>query len=223
MPYTGEVRRGGPPDVRSIARDGVTPRPGLSLTKVSVGPMDNNAYLLQCEQTGALCLVDAADDAGTLLALLEGRPLDLVVTTHAHPDHWQALTEVRDWTGARTAAGRADAPALPVPVDVVLDHGDEVAFGAVRLAVIGLRGHTPGSVALHHPSGGGHLITGDSLFPGGPGRTRSAADFASLMDDLQDRVFAPLPDHTWVYPGHGKDTTLGAERAALPAWRARGW
>lgn len=223
MTYTGKVHRGGPADVRYIGAGTLVPTPRLALTKVSVGPMDNNAYLLRCEATGALALVDAADDAGTLLALLDGQPLELIVTTHAHRDHWQALAEVHDWTGARIAAGRADATALPVAVDQLLEHGDEVAFGAVRLAVIGLRGHTPGSVALHDPVGVGHLLTGDSLFPGGPGRTTSPADFTSLMDDLQERVFGPLPDSTWVYPGHGADTTLRAERSSLPAWRARGW
>ena len=217
MSYTGEVTRGGAPDVRETA--------ALRLTKVSVGPMDNNAYLLECRETGARALVDAADDAATLLALLGADGLEQVVTTHQHRDHWQALTEVVAATGARTAAGRPDAAALPVPVDLPLDDGDRVRVGQVELEVIALVGHTPGSVALLYddPDGHPHLITGDSLFPGGVGRTTNPADFASLIDDVEHKIFDRLPDDTWFYPGHGNDSTLGAERASLAEWRARGW
>jgi glyoxylase-like metal-dependent hydrolase (beta-lactamase superfamily II) len=93
------------------------------------------------------------------------------------------------------------------------------------LDVVALRGHTPGSVALLYtdPAGSAHLFTGDSLFPGGPGKTLTPEAFSSLMDDLESRVFGPLPDDTWVYPGHGDDTTIGDERPQLGEWRARGW
>jgi glyoxylase-like metal-dependent hydrolase (beta-lactamase superfamily II) len=187
--------------------------------------MDNNAYLLECRTTGELCLIDAANDAPTLLALIGTRPVAQVVTTHRHRDHWQALAEVIEKTGARTAAGRNDVDGIPVATDEALDDGGTVAVGDVRLDVITLVGHTPGSVALlHHDADGqAHLFTGDSLFPGGPGRTTSPIDFRSLMDDLESKVFDRLPDETWFYPGHGKDSTLGAERPSLREWRARGW
>jgi glyoxylase-like metal-dependent hydrolase (beta-lactamase superfamily II) len=215
--YTGKVTRGGAPDVRETA--------ALRLTKLSVGPMDNNAYLLECRETGARALVDAADDAATLLALVGTGGLEQVVTTHQHRDHWQALAEVVAATGARTAAGRPDAEALPVPVDVPLDDGDRVQVGEVELEVIALVGHTPGSVALLYDDPGGHphLITGDSLFPGGVGRTTNPADFSSLIDDVEHKIFDRLPDDTWFYPGHGNDSTLGAERGSLAEWRTRGW
>jgi glyoxylase-like metal-dependent hydrolase (beta-lactamase superfamily II) len=217
MAYTGDVSRGGPADVRELA--------GLRISKVSVGPMDNNAYLLECRETGERLLVDAADDAAALLELLGDGGLQQVVTTHQHRDHWQALTEVVAATGARTGAGRDDAAALPGTIDDLLDDGAEVRVGHVRLGVVHLVGHTPGSVALVYddPAGHPHLFTGDSLFPGGPGRTTRPEDFTSLMDDLEAKIFGVLPDTTWFYPGHGKDSTLGAERPALPEWRARGW
>lgn len=219
-PYTGDVTTGGDSDVREL--------PALTIRKVSVGPQDNNAYLLTCTATGGQALVDAADDAPRLVRLVaEGSgELDVVVTTHQHPDHHRALAEVVDHTGARTAAGTLDADALPVPVGQRLEHGDEVTFGHVALEVVHLRGHTPGSVALVYrdPSGGAHAFTGDSLFPGGVGGTgQDPARFASLIADVESRLFAVLPDDTWVYPGHGADTTLGAERASLPGWRERGW
>jgi glyoxylase-like metal-dependent hydrolase (beta-lactamase superfamily II) len=217
--YTGNVVPGGATDVRELD--------ALVIRKVSVGSLDNNAYLLTCRATGAQLLVDAADDARRLRALVdEGTGgLDVIVTTHQHWDHHRALIDLAASSRAATAAGAPDADAIPVPPDVLLNDGDVVQVGDAQLQVVALRGHTPGSVALLYDDRGGHghLFTGDSLFPGGPGKTTSPHDFTSLMDDLEARVFDVLPDDTWVYPGHGKDTTLGAERPHLAEWRARGW
>ena len=221
MTYTGDVSVGGPADTREL--------PGLTITKVAVGPMDNNAYLLQCASTGELLLIDAANEAGTLLSLVGRRPLDTIVTTHRHQDHWVALKAVQQASGASTAAHPEDAGELPVPVTDLLRGGDTIGVGDAVLSVIHLRGHTPGSIALCYDAGGElasqpHLFTGDSLFPGGPGNTQhDPKRFGQLMDDLEERVFGPLPDGTWVYPGHGRDTTLGTERPHIPEWRARGW
>src|SRR5690606_4430385 len=200
---------------------------GLAVLKVSVSDMDNNAYLLTDAATGTQLLVDAADSAPRLLRLVaergDGR-LSAVLTTHRHADHHRALAEVVAATGATVLAGAADAAARPVPVDVRLRHGDTVRVGEHVLDVVALRGHTPGSVALVVRTGARTLLlTGDSLFPGGVGKTTSPADFTSLLDDVEQRLFAVLPDETVVHPGHGDSTTLGAERPHLPAWRARGW
>ena len=216
MSYTGNVTVGGPPDSREL--------PGLSVTKLAVGPMDNNAYLLRDLRTGEALLIDAAAEAGRLIELIGDTPVVRIVTTHRHADHWQALAEVQAATGAAVAAHPIDAEEIPVTVTEPVEHGDTVRAGDVELTVIHLRGHTPGSIALRYDAAAEpHLFTGDSLFPGGPGKTANPADFTSLMNDLQQRVFDPLPDPTWVYPGHGNDTTLGAERPHIPEWRARGW
>jgi len=217
MSYTGDVAVGGAADTREL--------PGLTITKVAVGPMDNNAYLLRDTQTGEQALIDAANDASTLIALIGDVPLDTIITTHQHWDHWGALEELQRVTGAQTVAHPDDAGELPVPTTHLVRQGDTVAVGNSTLSVIHLRGHTPGSIALRYDDGDQpHLFTGDSLFPGGPGNTQHDAQrFDSLMTDLEDRVFGELPDVTWVYPGHGKDTTLGTERPHLPEWRARGW
>jgi glyoxylase-like metal-dependent hydrolase (beta-lactamase superfamily II) len=214
--YTGAVTVGGAPQSRDLG--------GLALTKVAVGPMDNNAYFLRCDDTGDVLLIDAAHSADVLLGVLDGERLQRIVTTHQHADHWQALPEVIAATGAPVAVHPEDAEPLPITGFEPLVEGDEVSVGSCRLSVIHLVGHTPGSIALvYEGSDRTHLFTGDSLFPGGPGKTMSPADFTSLMDDLEERVFGPLPDGTWVYPGHGKDTTLGAERPHVSEWRARGW
>jgi len=214
--YTGAVKVGGPADVRELAK--------LIVTKVAVGPMDNNAYLLRCRSTGEEVLVDAANEPDRLLDLV-GEGLAGVVTTHRHPDHWQGLERVVAETGARTYAGRPDAEGIPVATVELLDDGGQVRVGDVTLEVIHLRGHTPGSVALCYddPQGRAHLFTGDSLFPGGVGKTGSRADFDQLIGDVTTKVFDRLLDETWVYPGHGDDTTLGAERPHLQEWRERGW
>lgn len=217
--YTGEVEVGGDPHLRVL--------PGLLIAKLAVGPMSNNAYLLRCTASGEGLMIDAANEAGRLkeFARLDGPPVSTVLTTHRHPDHWQALEAVVEDAGAAVFAGSDDADELPVAVDERLVHGDEVTLGEVSLEIIGLRGHTPGSVAVLYRDSVGvaHLFSGDSLFPGGVGKTWSPADFVSLIDDVEERVFAALPDDTWVYPGHGNDTTLGVERPHLAEWRARGW
>lgn len=230
MTYTGRVAPGGPSDLRVLDE--------AEIRKASVGPMDNNAYLITCWRTGEQLLVDAAADPDRLLGLVrEGSGsarLATVVTTHRHADHHGALESIHAVTGAVVAAGADDAAELPVPVQRRLHHGDVLRVGQLALEVVGLRGHTPGSVALllREPTdvtaeeavpGRAHLFTGDSLFPGGPGRTAGPEEFRSLMTDLEERVFGTLADDTWVYPGHGADTTLGAERLQVPHWWARGW
>ncbi|TYP90582.1 MBL fold metallo-hydrolase [Blastococcus xanthinilyticus] len=218
-PYTGDVAVGGPADVREL--------PGLTISKVAVSEMANNAYLLRCTATGEGLLVDAAAEPDTLRDLIGGTPLRTVVTTHGHWDHHRALPDVVRDTGAETVAHPADAAELPVPVQRPVGHGDAVRVGEQILEVVHLRGHTPGSIALvwRGPADAGvHVFTGDSLFPGGVGNTQQdLARFTSLLDDVEERLFAALPDDAWVYPGHGSDTTIGTERPHLAEWRERGW
>lgn len=220
MTYTGEVRPGGPADVREL--------PDLTIRKLCVSAMHNNVYLLTCRVSGEQLLVDAADEPARVLELVRagGPSLGWVATTHQHWDHVRALAEVVAATSARTVAGADDADVLPAPVDVRVSHGDTVRFGHVTLDVIGLRGHTPGGIALAYRDPGGpvHLWTGDSLFPGGVGNTRDEGQsFESLYRDVTARIFDVYDDDTWFYPGHGADSTLGAERPHLQEWRRRGW
>jgi glyoxylase-like metal-dependent hydrolase (beta-lactamase superfamily II) len=203
--------------------------PGATIIKASVGPMDNNAYLVTCSETGETLLIDAANDADDLVDLVRKNApkLALIVTSHQHFDHWQALEAVVDATAAPTAAHKIDADPLPVKPDRLLTGGDAIEVGKLTFDVIHLRGHTPGSVALAltGPAAGDatQLFTGDCLFPGGVGKTWQPADFTQLLSDVTSRVFDRFGDDTVVYPGHGDDTTLGAERPHLAEWKQRGW
>jgi glyoxylase-like metal-dependent hydrolase (beta-lactamase superfamily II) len=215
--YTGEVAVGEPAQTREIN--------GITVTKIAVGPMDNNSYLLRCPSTGQSLLIDAAAEPDRLLEMIGDSQVQKIVTTHQHGDHWGALAEVKAATGATTVAHPLDAPGIPVPTDELVEDGGTIQFGDMALTAIHLVGHTPGSIALlyaHEPQW--HLFTGDCLFPGGVGNTQKDPErFQSLFKDVSEKLFGPLPDETWVYPGHGKDTTLGAERPHLEEWRARGW
>jgi glyoxylase-like metal-dependent hydrolase (beta-lactamase superfamily II) len=223
--YTGHVVPGGDPDVRPLGC--------LTLTKVAVDPdMSNNCYLLHCRETDELVLVDAAAEPERLLELIGDRSLTSIVTTHQHWDHHRGLAAVKAaHPGATVVAGAPDADAIEEQTGVAVDRrvgeGDKVAVGTCDLHVVPIAGHTPGSIALllddRAVSPTPHLFTGDSLFPGGPGRTTSPEDFTSIMDDLEASVFGRLGDDTWFYPGHGDDSTLGAERPQLQEWRSRGW
>ena len=206
----------------------------ITIRRMSVSEMDNNVYLLTAKASGEQVLIDAADDAPAIRQLLGDAAGDTsattklaaIATTHQHWDHVRALKEIVEATGAPTAAGTDDADALPVAVDRNLGHGDTVAVDGFMLTAVHLRGHTPGSIAFVYedPEGPAHIFSGDSLFPGGVGNTQKDPErFTQLLDDVTQRLFGTYPDDAVVHPGHGKPTTLGAERPHLEEWRARGW
>jgi glyoxylase-like metal-dependent hydrolase (beta-lactamase superfamily II) len=216
--YTGNVTVGGRADVRELT--------ALTISKLAVGPYENNCYLLRCAETGEQVLVDAAAEPDRLLDLIGPGGITAVVTTHGHHDHWQALKDVVAATGARSLAHAADVAMSEAPIDESVPDGGTIRVGAVELTALHLVGHTPGSIALLYddPTGAPHLFTGDCLFPGGVGNTQKDPErFASLLDGVVGKIFDRLPDATWVYPGHGNDTTLGIERPHLQEWRERGW
>ena len=221
MTYTGDVTPGGPSDVREL--------PDLTIRKMSVSPMHNNVYLLTCRATGDQLLIDAAEDPQRCLALVaEGTgSLHHLVTTHRHWDHTRALTDVAEATGAVTYAGDLDAEGLPVAPTVRLVDGDRISLGDLSLDVAIVSGHTAASVVLAYrdPTGHAHVFTGDTLFPGGVGATRNdpSQSFDDLYRDVTAKIFDRYDDDTWIYPGHGGDTTLGAERPHLAEWAERGW
>ncbi|GAB3622134.1 MBL fold metallo-hydrolase [Mariniluteicoccus endophyticus] len=214
------VEPGGEPHVETLAG-------GLTLTKFSVAPMDNNVYLVS--DSAGTVLVDAANDAARIIEVLAGRQVSTIVTTHRHPDHLKALAEIAGKTGARTVCGGPDADAIADETGVRCDTvwtGDTISLpGGGSLEVVGIVGHTPGSITLvlRPEEGPVHLLTGDSLFPGGVGKTWGDGDFVRLLGDVEENIFAMYADDTLVHPGHGDSTTLGDERPHLGEWRTRGY
>ncbi|RNE48304.1 MBL fold metallo-hydrolase [Corynebacterium alimapuense] len=196
----------------------------LSLHQISVSEMDNNCYLIVAGQQALL--IDAAADAPAIadMAQAAGATITAVLTTHRHADHYQALVEVLKETGAQHYATFLDSPALPAAVDIELHHGDSIEFAGYSFPIAVLRGHTPGGAALAAEiDGTTHLFVGDSLFPGGLGKTSSENDFVRLFKDVSKRIFDVYSDDSIVHPGHGKDTTIGAERPHLAQWWERRW
>lgn len=190
----------------------------LIVRKLEVGEMENNTYVLECPETHAAIVIDACWEPERIVELTDGTNPVAIVQTHGHFDHVQALPDLAKQLGVPVWAHPGDD--YPVPLDRELQDGEVLAFGGREAQVIHTPGHTPGGICL---LSGRHLISGDTLFPGGPGNTRGdAALFAEIMDSVETRLFA-LPDETVVYPGHGLDTTIGAERPHLGEWRERGW
>jgi len=191
----------------------------LRIESLAVSPYDANAYIVVCAETRESVLIDAPGRADLLLAKLEGTQPKVLLITHGHFDHTGALQALRAKLGVPVAAHAADAGGLPVSPDILLGHEDEVTVGHLELTVIHTPGHTPGGLCFHLAR---HLrlFAGDTLFPGGPGRTGSPADFQAIVTSIRDRLL-PLPDETAVYPGHGEFTSIGACRAEFTEFSAR--
>ena len=190
----------------------------LIVRKTEVGTMGNNSYVLECPETHEALVVDACFEADKILDAAREADVVGILETHGHFDHVEALAEIKDALGVDVYAHLADD--YPIEIDRPLADGDTVTFGRRSVAVLHTPGHTPGSVCF---SCGCHLVSGDTLFPGGPGNTRGDTRlFAQIIESIRTKLFV-LPDATAVYPGHGADTTIGAERPSLEEWIARGW
>lgn len=176
-----------------------------------MGSVDNNSYILSCQATGDGVIVDAPAEPEKLLSELGDVKVKAIIITHRHGDHTASLEEMKSRTGAPVAAHPDDAPALPVAPNFQLQDGDTYQVGNIQLLAIHTPGHTPGALCL---LAGKHLFSGDTLFPGGPGRTNSPEAFRQVKDSIA-RKLLPLPDETAVYPGHGDDTTLAKSREEI--------
>jgi glyoxylase-like metal-dependent hydrolase (beta-lactamase superfamily II) len=190
----------------------------IQIEKLELGPFGTNAYILVCSNTGESVVVDAPADAGKILEVLEGTNPKYILITHNHMDHTGALSELKSTLNLPVAAHADDAGRLPVSADQLLNDGDVISFGDIKLSVLHTPGHTPGSICFLT---GNHLIAGDTIFPDGPGKTGSPADFKRILESLTGKIFV-LPDNTVIYPGHGDSTVLDKEKRAYKAFSARG-
>lgn len=196
----------------------------LHFDSLVVDPLENNVYFLH---DGSECLViDAASNAELIDAYAKEHNLNItqILTTHRHYDHVGALKDLVALTGARTYASAIEAEQYPVYPDIALHDGDTIRIGSHECSVLIISGHTEGGACLVADIGGvTHIFVGDCLFPGGVGKTNSAEEFTQLLSGVEEKLFNSFDDSTVILPGHGKATTLGAERPFLPQWQARGW
>jgi glyoxylase-like metal-dependent hydrolase (beta-lactamase superfamily II) len=190
----------------------------LVVRKIRVGDMENNTYVLECPETHDALLIDGCFEAGTILEKISGANIVGIVQTHGHFDHVQALPELKEKLDVPVYAHAGED--YPVDIDIELHEGEVIAFGNRGARVLHTPGHTPGGVCLLAEN---HLISGDTLFPGGPGNTwGDPENFSTIIEHISTKLFT-LPDEVRVYPGHGDDTTIGAEKPHLQEWIERGW
>ena len=190
----------------------------IQIEKLELGAWGTNAYILICRKTGESVIIDAPADAGKILALLKETRPQYILITHNHMDHTGALAELKSTLDLPIAAHADDAGRLPVSADQLLSDGDVIAFGEIKLSVLHTPGHTPGSVCFLTAN---YLIAGDTIFPGGPGKTGSPADFKRILASLTGKIFV-LPANTLIYPGHGDATVLDKEKRAFEDFSAKG-
>ena len=183
----------------------------------ALGPFGTNSYIMRCQKTGDSVVVDAPGDAPKILDRLKSSNPQYILMTHNHMDHTDALAELKTALNVPIAAHADDAAKLPIPADMLLADDEVISNGQIRFAVLHTPGHTPGSLCFYTE---GYLISGDTLFPGGPGKTGFPADFKQIVTSLQQKIFV-LPDDTQVFPGHGDHTVLGKEKLAFEAFSAR--
>ncbi|MFC1903416.1 MBL fold metallo-hydrolase [Chloroflexota bacterium] len=189
----------------------------LQIEKLQLGPFGTNAYILTCQQTGDSVLVDAPGEANKIIAELKGTSPRYILLTHNHMDHTGALAELRSILKIPLAAHPADAGILPSPPEIQLKDSDNILFGKIKLEVSHTPGHTPGSLCFKT---GKYLISGDTIFPGGPGKTRTPADFQQIIQSITSRIFI-LDDDIQVYPGHGDATVLKKEKEEFAVFSSR--
>jgi len=191
----------------------------LIVRKIRVGNLENNTYVLECPATHDALLIDGCFEPDRILEGIEGANVVGIVQTHAHWDHIEALPDLKTELGVPVYAHAGED--YPVPIDIELSDGDTIFFGKDHeVEVLHTPGHTPGGVCLLI---GKHLVSGDTLFPGGPGNTWDDGKlFDQIISSIESKLFT-LPDDTRVYPGHGDDTTIGAEKPHLDEWKERRW
>jgi glyoxylase-like metal-dependent hydrolase (beta-lactamase superfamily II) len=191
----------------------------IQIQKLSLGPFGTNTYILQCPKTGSGAIVDAPGDSDRVLKAIKDIDVKVIMMTHNHMDHVGALEELKAALKIPVAAHALDARGLPLSPDKILEDGEIIPIGQLEVKVLHTPGHTPGSIGFLI---GRYFLSGDTLFPGGPGKTRSPDVFRQIIETLTHKVFT-LPDETEVYPGHGDATTLGKERPVFEAFIAKGY
>ncbi len=189
----------------------------LQIERLELGPFGTNAYIVICQKTRDSVLIDAPAEASTIIDSLKGTTPRYILVTHNHVDHIDALAELCSRLKAPLAVHASDAGNLPSPPEKLLSHGDTVSAGNLRFEILHTPGHTPGSLCfkVNH-----YLISGDTIFRGGPGKTWSPANFKQIIKSITEEIFV-LPDDVSIYPGHGNSTSVKRERDEFTFFSSR--
>ena len=180
----------------------------ILITKINMGSMNNNGYIVVCPETNEGVIIDTPAEPEKMLNAIGDVKIKSILITHRHQDHLAGFGEITGSVDAPVGIGVEDVSGLPRPPEVALKDGDVVKFGNRELQVLATPGHTDGAVCFLV---GKHLFSGDTLFPGGPGKTRSPEALQQVIASITGKLLV-LPDETAVYPGHGNDTTIGTAR-----------
>ncbi len=189
----------------------------IQIERLELGPFGTNAYIVICQKTRNSILIDAPSEPSTIMNGLKGTNPKYILLTHGHGDHIGALAELRSRLEVPLAAHALDTGNLPSPPEMSLSDGDTISFGNLEFEILHTPGHTPGSLCF---KAGGYLISGDTIFPGGPGKTGSPADFRQIVSSITEKIFV-LPDSTQIYPGHGGSTVLKKEKDEFAVFSSR--
>ncbi len=192
----------------------------FELCALPVGTFENVVYAVRDPDTREGYVIDAGWEPDTIAEAVKDTQVKGILITHGHHDHHDELDALKARIKAPAGIGEGDRQMLKSPPEFTIADGQELRFGPVTMRAIHTPGHTPGSTCFLV---GNLLFSGDTLFPGGPGNTKtSTGDFPTIVKSLRDKLFT-LPDDTVVHPGHGTGTTIGQEKPHLDEWIARGW
>jgi glyoxylase-like metal-dependent hydrolase (beta-lactamase superfamily II) len=189
----------------------------VRIERLTLGAWDTNTYIVVCQKTNESLVVDAPAKASEIIAGLQGTNPRYILLTHDHSDHTGALASLRSRLKVPLAAYEADSSTLKTPPEILLKDGDTISLGNLKVKVLQVPGHTPGSLCFKI---GKHLLAGDTIFPGGPGKTWSPDEFRQLLKSITEKIFL-LPDDTFIYPGHGDGTTVNKAKEEYAVFASR--
>ena len=189
----------------------------IQIDRLELGPFGTNAYIVICQKTQDSVLIDAPAEEGIIMDRLKDTNPKYILLTHNHMDHLLALAALHSKLKVPLAAHALDAGNLPSPPEMLLTDGDTIPLGNLKLEVLHTPGHTPGSLCFKV---GRYLISGDTIFPGGPGKTGSPAAFKQIIKSITEKILV-LPDDTPIYPGHGESTVVKKEKEEFDVFSAR--